>query len=57
MINPQLAVAGTVNKDGGTPVSSDDRVVLITPGDVRWRQRQGLTRPDQTTAPTALSHA
>jgi hypothetical protein len=31
MINPQLAVAGTVNKDGGTPVSSDDRVVLITP--------------------------
>jgi len=31
MINPQLAVAGTVNKDGGSPVSSDDRVVLITP--------------------------
>jgi hypothetical protein len=31
MINPQLAVAGTVNKDGGAPVSSDDRVVLITP--------------------------
>ncbi|KZB81520.1 PQQ-dependent sugar dehydrogenase [Amycolatopsis regifaucium] len=31
MINPQLAVAGTVNKDGGTPVSSDDRVVLISP--------------------------
>ncbi|MCR6489325.1 PQQ-dependent sugar dehydrogenase [Amycolatopsis sp. OK19-0408] len=31
MINPQLAVAGTVNKDGGAPVSSDDRVVLIAP--------------------------
>ncbi|HEY3482290.1 MAG TPA: PQQ-dependent sugar dehydrogenase, partial [Streptomyces sp.] len=31
MINPQLAVTGTVNKDGGTPVSSDDRVVLIAP--------------------------
>ncbi|MGW4524943.1 PQQ-dependent sugar dehydrogenase [Amycolatopsis sp. NPDC004378] len=31
MINPQMAVAGTVNKDGGKPVSSDDRVVLITP--------------------------
>lgn len=31
LINPQLAVAGTVNKDGGTPVSSDDRVVLISP--------------------------
>ena len=31
MINPQLAVAGTVNKDGGAPVSSDDRVVMITP--------------------------
>ncbi|MGW4489024.1 PQQ-dependent sugar dehydrogenase [Amycolatopsis sp. NPDC004368] len=30
MISPQLAVAGTTNKDGGTPVSSDDRVVLIT---------------------------
>ncbi|WP_033291988.1 PQQ-dependent sugar dehydrogenase [Amycolatopsis jejuensis] len=29
MVNPQLAVAGTVNKDGGKPVSSDDRVVLI----------------------------
>ncbi len=31
LINPQLAVAGTVNKDGGKPVSSDDRVVLISP--------------------------
>ncbi|GAB3712672.1 PQQ-dependent sugar dehydrogenase [Amycolatopsis oliviviridis] len=31
MINPQLALAGTVNKDGGTPVSSDDRVVIISP--------------------------
>ncbi|WP_328612350.1 PQQ-dependent sugar dehydrogenase [Amycolatopsis sp. NBC_00345] len=30
MINPQVAVAGTTNKDGGKPVSSDDRVVLIT---------------------------
>ncbi|MEC3973802.1 PQQ-dependent sugar dehydrogenase [Amycolatopsis sp. H20-H5] len=30
MINPQLAVAGTVNKEGGKTVSSDDRVVLIT---------------------------
>ncbi|MEV0072396.1 MULTISPECIES: sorbosone dehydrogenase family protein [unclassified Amycolatopsis] len=30
MISPQLAVAGTTNKDGGKPVSSDDRVVLIT---------------------------
>ena len=29
MITPDLAVAGTVNKDGGTPVSSDDRVVLV----------------------------
>ncbi|WP_409187084.1 PQQ-dependent sugar dehydrogenase [Amycolatopsis sp. VS8301801F10] len=33
MINPQLAVAGTVNKDGGKPVSSDDRVVLIVVSD------------------------
>ncbi|WP_134665680.1 MULTISPECIES: sorbosone dehydrogenase family protein [unclassified Amycolatopsis] len=33
MINPQLAVAGTVNKDGGKPVSSDDRVVLIVMSD------------------------
>ncbi|OXM53678.1 glucose dehydrogenase [Amycolatopsis thailandensis] len=31
MINPQLALAGTVNKDGGAPVSSDDRVVIISP--------------------------
>ncbi|GAA3575743.1 PQQ-dependent sugar dehydrogenase [Amycolatopsis ultiminotia] len=29
MISPQLAVTGTTNKDGGKPVSSDDRVVLI----------------------------
>ncbi|MBB4685517.1 PQQ-dependent sugar dehydrogenase [Amycolatopsis jiangsuensis] len=29
MISPQIAVAGTTNKDGGKPVSSDDRVVLI----------------------------
>ncbi|WP_037367386.1 PQQ-dependent sugar dehydrogenase [Amycolatopsis orientalis] len=33
MVNPQLAVAGTVNKDGGKPVSSDDRVVLIVVSD------------------------
>ncbi|MFE5505734.1 MULTISPECIES: PQQ-dependent sugar dehydrogenase [Amycolatopsis] len=31
MVNPQIALAGTVNKDGGSPVSSDDRVVIITP--------------------------
>ncbi|MGC7102462.1 PQQ-dependent sugar dehydrogenase [Amycolatopsis lurida] len=28
-ISAELAVAGTVNKDGGEPISSDDRVVLI----------------------------
>jgi len=28
-INTQFALVGTVNKDGGKPVSSDDRVVLI----------------------------
>ncbi|GAB2990317.1 PQQ-dependent sugar dehydrogenase [Amycolatopsis acidiphila] len=28
-VNTQYAVVGTVNKDGGTPVSSDDRVVII----------------------------
>ncbi|WP_027927935.1 PQQ-dependent sugar dehydrogenase [Amycolatopsis benzoatilytica] len=33
MVNPQLGVAGTVNKDGGKPVSSDDRVVLIVMSD------------------------
>jgi len=33
MINPQMSVTGTVNKDGGTPVSSDDRVVLIVMSD------------------------
>jgi hypothetical protein len=31
LINDRLAVAGTVNKDGGTPVSSDDRAVVIVP--------------------------
>lgn len=31
LVNEQLAIAGTVNKDGGTPVSSDDRAVLIIP--------------------------
>jgi glucose/arabinose dehydrogenase len=30
VINPTLALAGTVNKEGGQPVSSDDRAVLIT---------------------------
>jgi hypothetical protein len=30
LINERLAVAGTVNKDGGTPVSSDDRAVVVT---------------------------
>ncbi len=29
LINEQLAVVSTVNKDGGQPVSSDDRVVLV----------------------------
>ncbi|MFC4000571.1 PQQ-dependent sugar dehydrogenase [Prauserella oleivorans] len=28
-VTPDVAVAGTINKDGGEPVSSDDRVVLI----------------------------
>lgn len=28
-VTPDVAVAGTVNRDGGEPVSSDDRVVLI----------------------------
>lgn len=31
MNTPELAIAGTVNKDGGQPVSSDDRVVAIVP--------------------------
>jgi glucose/arabinose dehydrogenase len=30
LINNRLAVAGTVNKDGGAPVSSDDRAVVVT---------------------------
>lgn len=30
IINDTTALAGTVNKDGGTPVSSDDRVVVIS---------------------------
>nr|CTQ92242.1 Glucose/sorbosone dehydrogenase, lipoprotein LppZ [Kibdelosporangium sp. MJ126-NF4] len=29
VLNPSTALAGTVNKSGGTPVSSDDRAVLI----------------------------
>lgn len=28
-VTPDVAVAGTVNKDGGDPVSSDDRVLLV----------------------------
>lgn len=31
LINERLGIAGTVNKDGGTPVSSDDRAILIVP--------------------------
>ncbi len=31
LISADLAVAGTVNKAGGTPVSSDDRAVVIVP--------------------------
>jgi glucose/arabinose dehydrogenase len=31
LVNEQVAIAGTVNKDGGTPVSSDDRAVVIVP--------------------------
>ncbi len=31
LVNQRLAVAGTVNKDGGKPVSSDDRAVLLAP--------------------------
>lgn len=35
LLNEQLAVVGTVNKDGGDPVSSDDRVFVIArPPDV-----------------------
>ncbi|MGH3492727.1 MAG: PQQ-dependent sugar dehydrogenase, partial [Sciscionella sp.] len=30
-LDGRFALAGTVNKAGGTPVSSDDRVVVITP--------------------------
>ncbi|MPZ80873.1 MAG: glucose dehydrogenase [Actinophytocola sp.] len=30
LVNEQVAVAGTVNKDGGKPVSSDDRAVVIS---------------------------
>ncbi|HEX6354295.1 PQQ-dependent sugar dehydrogenase [Actinophytocola sp.] len=29
VVNDQIAVAGTVNKDGGSPVSSDDRAFVI----------------------------
>ena len=31
LVNEQVAVVGTVNKNGGTPVSSDDRAVAIVP--------------------------
>ncbi|HEV7647357.1 MAG TPA: PQQ-dependent sugar dehydrogenase [Actinophytocola sp.] len=30
LVNEQVGVTGTVNKDGGTPVSSDDRALVIT---------------------------
>jgi glucose/arabinose dehydrogenase len=30
VVSPNFVVAGTANKDGGQPVSSDDRVVLIS---------------------------
>lgn len=30
ILNAEVAVVGTVNKDGGKPVSSDDRVVLLS---------------------------
>lgn len=30
LVNERLAIAGTINKDGGTPVSSDDRALLVT---------------------------
>lgn len=29
LLNQEIAIAGTVNKDGGKPVSSDDRAVII----------------------------
>nr|WP_225953981.1 PQQ-dependent sugar dehydrogenase [Kibdelosporangium phytohabitans] len=29
VLNPSVALVGTVNKSGGTPISSDDRAVLI----------------------------
>lgn len=31
LVNEQVAIAGTVNKEGGTPVSSDDRAIVIAP--------------------------
>jgi glucose/arabinose dehydrogenase len=31
LVHNGLAIAGTVNKDGGAPVSSDDRAVVIVP--------------------------
>jgi glucose/arabinose dehydrogenase len=31
LINDRIAVAGTTNKEGGTPVSSDDRAIVIIP--------------------------
>jgi glucose/arabinose dehydrogenase len=31
LVNEQLAIGGTVNKDGGTPLSSDDRAIIIVP--------------------------
>jgi hypothetical protein len=32
LVNDQLAIGGTANKEpGGTPVSSDDRAIIIVP--------------------------
>jgi glucose/arabinose dehydrogenase len=31
LVNDQLAIGGTVNKEGGNPVSSDDRAIVILP--------------------------
>ncbi|MGB3442410.1 MAG: PQQ-dependent sugar dehydrogenase [Actinophytocola sp.] len=40
-VNDQVAVVGTVNKNGGTPVSSDDRAIVIVPP-----QGGGASGPD-----------
>ena len=41
-VNDQVAVAGTVNKDGGKPVSSDDRAFVIAVTRLRRLGRPGL---------------